>query len=51
MSHECETLRKELEIIKSDEVTKEAALQELKKQCKDLITSRCIEVNLQMKKP
>ena len=46
LSHECEALKKELEMIRSDEVTKEASLQELKKQCSDLIASRCIEVNL-----
>ena len=35
----------------TDEVLKETTLNELKKQCSDLIASRCIEVNLSMKKP
>ena len=38
-------------MIKTDEVLKETTLNELKKQCSDLIASRCIEVNLSMKKP
>ena len=49
--HERDALRKELEMIKTDEVLKETTLNELKKQCSDLIASRCIEVNLSMKKP
>ena len=46
LTHECEALKKELALIKTDEVLKEATLTELKKQCGDLIASRCIEVNL-----
>ena len=51
LQQECDTLRRELELCKSDEVQKEAALTELKKQCSDLLGCRGVEVNLLLNKP
>ena len=51
LSQECEQLRNELKLCKNDEVTKEASMNELKRQCQELIRSRAIECNLIVNKP
>ena len=51
LSQECESLRKELELCKTNEVEKEACLNELKRQCEELSKTRSIELNLLMNKP
>ena len=51
LSQENEALKKELGLIKEDEVGKEASLLELRKQCNELAKSKSIEVNLLMTKP
>lgn len=51
LQSEVEGLRKELELIKDDELSKEAQLGELRRQCIELVKSRSIEVNVLMNKP
>lgn len=48
---ENENLKKEMALVKNDEVEKEAQLAELKKQCAELLRARSIEVNLLMNQP
>ena len=51
LSQDCEALRKELALCKQDEVTKEAALLELRKECNELARAKNIEMNILMNKP
>jgi len=51
LSREADSLRKELELCKADEVKKEAGLSELKRQCEELTKSRNIEMSLLINKP
>jgi len=51
LQSEVEGLRRELELIKDDEFGKEAQLAELRRQCNELVKSRCIEVSVLMNKP
>lgn len=48
---DCNSLKKELELCKNEEVHKEATLNELKRQVHDLIKCRGVEVNLLINKP
>ena len=51
MARENESLKKELQLCKADEVKKEAGLSELKRQCEELTKSRNIEMSLLINKP
>ena len=51
MSQELESLKRELELCRSDEIVKEAALIELRRQWADLVKCRSIEVNVLLNKP
>ena len=51
LEQENEQLRKELDLCKQSEVTKEAAMIELRRQCQELIKSRAIECNILVNKP
>lgn len=42
---------KELQLCKSDEITKEAGMIELRRQCTDLVRSKTIECNILVNKP
>ena len=46
-----ESLKRELELCRSDEIVKEAALIELRRQWADLVKCRSIEVNVLLNKP
>lgn len=48
---DCDSLKKELELCKNEEVHKEATLSEFKRQVHDLIKCRGVEVNLLINKP
>ena len=48
---EVDGLRKELELIKDDELVKESQLAELRRQINELVKARSIEVNVLMNKP
>ena len=50
MSQEMESLKRELELCRSDEIVKEAALIELRRQWADLVKCRSIEVNVLLNK-
>ena len=45
-----ESLKRELELCRSDEIVKEAALIELRRQWADLVKCRSIEVNVLLNK-
>ena len=51
MSQELESVKRELELCRSDEIVKEAALIELRRQWADLVKCRSIEVNVLLNKP
>ena len=46
-----ESVKRELELCRSDEIVKEAALIELRRQWADLVKCRSIEVNVLLNKP